>query len=221
MSDVAEEYMPEGDMTLDETTRPETDMPEELKQQRAEAAAQKSLKRLESRIRSLTEIVKTTDEVIKVDENGKKHYRKHYLREIIDEYIILGAQDFDLENMCERLGFDIVEVRRAIVRRDGNPNREPFTSILRAVERPFMKINLVKMRAKAAEIALYEPGLDDEGREIDNPYHVKDQLTAMQRYQQLGGTMPGIEEDDSDEDGEGGMAYPDDLSGHMGSESDE
>ena len=164
--------MPDADLTPN-LEAPKTDMPEELKEQQARASAEKTIKRLESRIRSLTEIVHE-------DEDGTKHH----LREIVDEYIVTGGEEFSLEVLCERLGFEVVRVRKMIVQRDGNPNREPFTSILRAVERPFQKINLMKMRVKAAEIALHEPEPDENGIPGED-YHPKDKLAAMQRYLQL------------------------------------
>lgn len=189
--------MPTADMTP-EDIRPETDMPEELKEQQARASAEKTIKRLESRKRSLTECVK-------VDEDGTKHY----LREIIDEYVAMGGKGFTLEVVCERLGFDIVKVRHAIAIRDGNPNREPFTSILRAHEKPFERIALMEMRAKAAEVALYEP---PEGE--DDLYHIKDKGMMMKNFLALGGEPAGLEEDEEG-DGEGGIAYPDSLAGHQ------
>ena len=125
-----------------------------------------------------------------------------------------GGEEFSLEVLCERLGFEVVRVRKMIVQRDGNPNREPFTSILRAVERPFQKINLMKMRVKAAEIALHEPEPDENGIPGED-YHPKDKLAAMQRYLQLGGDASVFPEDDDEGDGEGGIAYPDSLAGHQ------
>ena len=71
MSDVAEQIMPDADLTPN-LEAPKTDMPEELKEQQARASAEKTIKRLESRIRSLTEIVHE-------DEDGTKHH----LREIV------------------------------------------------------------------------------------------------------------------------------------------
>ena len=201
MSDTAEQIMPDADLTPN-LEAPETDMPEELKEQKARASAEKTVKRLESRIRSLTELIRE-------DEDGTRHY----LREIVDEYIAMGGEEFSLELICERLGFDLVRVRKMIVQRDGNPNREPFTSILRAVERPFQKINLMKMRVKAAEIALHEPEETEDG--ISEDYHPKDKLAAMQRYLQLGGDASVFPEDEEEGDGEGGIAYPDSLAGHQ------
>ena len=197
--------MPDADMTPD-VSAPETGMPEELKRQQAEEVAKKTQKRLDSRIRSLTE-------VIQENEDGTKHH----LREIIEGYIALGEFPF-LQVLCDKLGFEYEKVRAAIAKRDGNPNREPFANILLEVEKVFNKARGVFLREILVQIATHEPEKSEDG--LGDTYHVKDKMAAIKLWHQLI-NAPGTSLEDLG-DGEGGLAYPDGLDGHLNPEpSDE
>jgi len=183
--------MPDADLLYEEENSAVAPDPAAIRQQKEEARRNAEEKReaLDSRIRTLTDVF------------DEKDGKKLQLRDIIYEYIGLGEFPF-LEVLCSKLGYDYAKVAACIAKRDGNPNREPFSTILLEVERDINKRRGVFLRELAFQIAAAQQP------EHSDQYHIKDRLAAIKQWDSLVRNAADIE---NQSEGEGGLQIPDGM----------
>ena len=187
--------MPDVDLTPD-LKAPETDMPEELKEQQAKGDSETKRKTLEKRIRELKR------HSVGTGKDGKKLS----LLDLAREYERTG----EIWGLHARLGVDPEEVQAAITKRDGDPYLEPFWSIMAGISKIHGRGRLLVIEELAFK-HVEELAQQKEGN--NEFYNLKDYQAAIKLCHQIL-SPEGIASPKESEPEDSGW-YPDNLNGHL------